>query len=421
MKNPILESLNRIKLMMKYDSSKTLSENRSFLNEETYDEIYDKLKDARIHAQGTDESELEKAIRMIQRTVKSWPEFEALDSFLMKKTKGYGTQRNLQQILNNEMDGTQRDLKTVVTIANLMNSIPGVFMTYTTSTDSDGAKRFKTNSIIIKQRAAGNKGTATNKAVLNWGKNESHRLCLKHILDNKVVTRYKDEIFPTIASKGCIPVKGDTVKNDYYFCKGLTGGVRKTGTQTWAPMTFKCSSGNNGIEYTYTVKGESKTYSLTSNVKPQSSEDGGTKTGGETGGDKAGSTKQGTGYNWQTPPALTDVQSGKGTINRGMSGDSVTTIQNALIKNGQQIKADGKFGGRTRDAVKAFQKQNNLSRKDGVVDSETYNKLISNDLEYRDVKGSKFSDSEPPQDVSQLVEPKKDESTPETKPTGKFA
>jgi len=167
------EIINRIKLMMIYDSKKTLTENRNLLNEETHEEIYNQIKKGNIHGLGTNEGELEKAIRMIQRTVKSWPEFEALDSFLMKKTGDYSTKRNLQQILNGEFESD--DLDTVKIIADLLNQTPGVKCTFKTIENF-----FTTNSIVISQKSGGedtstkgNAGIKVNAGIkgnagINW-------------------------------------------------------------------------------------------------------------------------------------------------------------------------------------------------------------------------------------------------------------
>jgi peptidoglycan hydrolase-like protein with peptidoglycan-binding domain len=52
----------------------------------------------------------------------------------------------------------------------------------------------------------------------------------------------------------------------------------------------------------------------------------------------------------------------------------VKMAQEALIKDGAKIKADGIFGKKTRMAVKDFQKKNNL-KVNGKLDKETLAKL----------------------------------------------
>ena len=68
---------------------------------------------------------------------------------------------------------------------------------------------------------------------------------------------------------------------------------------------------------------------------------------------------------------LADVK----TLQNGDEGDAVKAVQEALIKIGHlKIKADGKFGDKTEDAVREFQKKSGLNA-DGAVDKATYSKL----------------------------------------------
>lgn len=59
------------------------------------------------------------------------------------------------------------------------------------------------------------------------------------------------------------------------------------------------------------------------------------------------------------------------TIKKGSKGDDVKTLQNCL-----GLKADGIFGTLTENAVKAFQKANNMVS-DGIVGPKTWGKLLS--------------------------------------------
>ena len=63
-------------------------------------------------------------------------------------------------------------------------------------------------------------------------------------------------------------------------------------------------------------------------------------------------------------------------MKRGSKGANVTKLQNQLIQLGYlpEGEADGKFGPKTADAVKAFQTAKGLTA-DGVVGSKTYTKL----------------------------------------------
>jgi hypothetical protein len=63
------------------------------------------------------------------------------------------------------------------------------------------------------------------------------------------------------------------------------------------------------------------------------------------------------------------------TSNQGAKGDpNVTNLQNALNKNGANIKVDGKMGPQTREAIRRYQQNNNLTAT-GSADSATRAKL----------------------------------------------
>jgi peptidoglycan hydrolase-like protein with peptidoglycan-binding domain len=56
------------------------------------------------------------------------------------------------------------------------------------------------------------------------------------------------------------------------------------------------------------------------------------------------------------------------------ASEHVKAVQDALIKDGAKIKADGIMGKHTRSALRAFQKQNGLTVT-GKADQETLKKL----------------------------------------------
>ncbi|MEO1376350.1 MAG: peptidoglycan-binding domain-containing protein [Cyanobacteria bacterium J06635_10] len=64
------------------------------------------------------------------------------------------------------------------------------------------------------------------------------------------------------------------------------------------------------------------------------------------------------------------------TLTRGMNGSDVERLQRDLSAKGYQLPngVDGNFDENTENAVKAFQKDNNLTI-DGVVGAETGKKL----------------------------------------------
>lgn len=75
-----------------------------------------------------------------------------------------------------------------------------------------------------------------------------------------------------------------------------------------------------------------------------------------------------------TKPKVSDI---KHTLQEGMSGSAVKTLQkglNATMKSG--LTVDGKFGSKTKSALKAFQKKYKLTQ-NGVLDSKTKTKFRS--------------------------------------------
>ncbi|MDO5287237.1 MAG: peptidoglycan-binding protein [Actinomycetia bacterium] len=59
------------------------------------------------------------------------------------------------------------------------------------------------------------------------------------------------------------------------------------------------------------------------------------------------------------------------TLKEGSTGGDVTRLQRALRASGQNLSADGRFGPRTEQAVKAYQRQVGLTP-DGVVGAKTW-------------------------------------------------
>ncbi|BAY81300.1 peptidoglycan-binding domain 1 [Calothrix parasitica NIES-267] len=61
-------------------------------------------------------------------------------------------------------------------------------------------------------------------------------------------------------------------------------------------------------------------------------------------------------------------------LSRGMNGSEVERLQQDLSAKGYQVSVNGNFDETTENAVKAFQKDNNIAI-DGVVGAETGPKL----------------------------------------------
>ena len=61
-------------------------------------------------------------------------------------------------------------------------------------------------------------------------------------------------------------------------------------------------------------------------------------------------------------------------LSRGMNGSEVERLQKDLSAKGYQLSVNGNFDEITENAVKAFQKDNNITV-DGVVGAETGPKL----------------------------------------------
>ena len=73
-------------------------------------------------------------------------------------------------------------------------------------------------------------------------------------------------------------------------------------------------------------------------------------------------------------PGEQEAAAARPTIRRGGRGPAVQQLQQALIRSGAQLTADGNFGPATEAAVRAFQSANALSA-DGVVGPSTWAKL----------------------------------------------
>lgn len=72
------------------------------------------------------------------------------------------------------------------------------------------------------------------------------------------------------------------------------------------------------------------------------------------------------------------------TLRKGSTGEYVTLLQTKLIQRGYDLNpygADGKYGNKTVEAVKAFQRDNGLSA-DGVCGKNTWNAILNGETTY---------------------------------------
>lgn len=84
---------------------------------------------------------------------------------------------------------------------------------------------------------------------------------------------------------------------------------------------------------------------------------------------------------WAIPKGLNGnvPTTDKPTLRRGSSGEYVTLLQTKLIQRGYDLQpygSDGKYGTKTENAVKAFQKKNGLTA-DGICGKNTWSALDS--------------------------------------------
>lgn len=77
----------------------------------------------------------------------------------------------------------------------------------------------------------------------------------------------------------------------------------------------------------------------------------------------------------ENPIVSTSTAVANGVLKRGLKNASVLAIQNALIKLGYQVTADGSFGIKTENAVKLFQVKNGF-KPDGIIGAITKSALV---------------------------------------------
>jgi len=379
--------LNRIKLMMNYDSKKTLTENRLLIEQPTQGQgvdikkIYDQLRNA-VYEMGTDTDMLNTAFDMISKMTNS-SELTALDAS-MNSEPIYGglnaKYKSLQQLLNGELGGF--NCKESKRYTQILSSIPGI----KASSECNGRDMIGGSFVITNQptqKPAENKQTEKKSGL--GDKITDYPICVQE--------RAKiSKLAPETYDKGIWAI---VIGGIYYYANGRTYNPtnREFGD-------YHCGGPGGGV------------------ITPGKSTGAGKE--GPTGNSKSGNK---TPYPWKDSPSIADVQSGKATIVSGMKGDSVIEIQNLLNASGAKLNPDRKFGRRTSKALIAFQNKSGTTNQKGVVDADTYNKLKgggdTDEFATTDV-GGKFGDSQSATPVSQLVTPKSGEGAPENQSAGKF-
>ena len=125
------EIINRIKLMMNYDSKKTLTENKILFEDNGQQPnadvmaIYNTLKSA-VYDMGTDIAKLNQAFDLISKSTDN-SNLISLDNYMAKKPiyGGFNSfYRFLQQLLNGELG--LRNFKDAERYRDILNRIPGI-------------------------------------------------------------------------------------------------------------------------------------------------------------------------------------------------------------------------------------------------------------------------------------------------------
>lgn len=120
------EALERVKLMMKYDSSKTLNENKEIIFEQNRTPEQDialKIYNATIGAGlGTDEKELETAISLI----KTPQQLKQVDDFFRKTGRNVRTNFGIDDVINDELGTGDRNI-----YINIEKSLKNAGITFT--------------------------------------------------------------------------------------------------------------------------------------------------------------------------------------------------------------------------------------------------------------------------------------------------
>jgi hypothetical protein len=399
--------LNRIRLMMNYDSKKTLTENVLLLEDDSQlipkiiDDLVTSTNNEGRGGFGTTMSAMRTAFDNIEK-LKSGKSLEDINKGLSSKISAY---KNLTSLLVGELENDNiGDLSQFI---DKLNKVPGVKASY------DWYNKDPNKKVVISYQPESNEKKQVPMEVNLKRIYDSSPECLRTLIYGKFSgkesngkaeyspkptgdVKYGEGVFITFSNKLM-----------YLFTVSPQIVYNMT-TQKWA--NYSC----DGDKIVYGNFG-----TIEEAIKSANNSTSGEKSSG-TSKEKSGNK---TPYPWKDSPSIADVQSGKATIVSGMKGDSVIEIQNLLNASGAKLNPDGKFGRRTYKALIAFQNKSGTTNQKGVVDADTYNKLKggggTDEFATTDV-GGEFTDSQSATPVSQLVTPKSGEGTPEPQSAGEF-
>jgi hypothetical protein len=328
------EALERVKLMMNYDSRKTLTENKkAILNEDGFEKNYSDRK--------TDDDTIvndlitstikhgwfddtittnEKLLVSAIKRIKDKNQFYKINNRIKNEKGNFGDfnsggYQDITSMVNGELEGDNID--TVSQITKHLNSI-GVPAKYDTLENNPNF--FKVNSFSIGSVAI----PKTN--------------------DDTVLEKIY-QIFPCL-------------KTDYIFMKFV-----KVSSLNAVTAIFK--NKNTGNIYQIFTNGRAVDKKTNKMITFSCKSSGG--------GNKPPKPK----FTWVESPSCDDVFKGVAKIKKGMKGECVTNIQNQLKTKGfdEVGNPDGKFGGKTQSAIMRLQRNGGLNQT-GIVDTETYKYLF---------------------------------------------
>lgn len=368
------EILKRIKLMMNYDSKKTLTENKILFEDNGQQPnadvmaIYNTLKSA-VYDMGTDIAKLNQAFDLISKSTDN-SNLISLDNYMAKKPiyGGFNSfYRFLQELLNGELG--LRNFKDAERYRDILNRIPGITASFEKGRRSEDMKSDSFRINFKKPATQQQNNTSNNSAKYN----KKFGACITSKIND---TKFKAQ-----------PISSDA-KEDGYACDGvmLTFG-NKVQFFCADPAFFYDKDGDYYAKYeckdNKIVATTTQTKSLTQLLGITASNAGATNQ----------INSQASNPNQQTVSNIgnteQDLEAGK-VIARGSRGDFVKQIQLKLFNAAegwanefiQSVKnkpgktpLDGIFGRVTQSVVKQYQQNNQITPANGQVNKATWEKL----------------------------------------------